>query len=225
MHSSSHSGATGDNLTRLGVPSLDGLVHLLIGRGVADSTLKAYIFGKNRYMEFCDHFCLFPLPVSEVILLRVVAYLASLGLSYQTVKLYLSAVRHLQIMSNLPDPSVAPYPRLNYALRGLHRRRDSSPVFQLCWQCWLRFTGFGHNHHPRLIMSCCGQHFAWNFWIYALGRCYLFVYEGFCLGHAYATRCSGGGFSYSTISHRNPLEAQQGIVAIWVQQQQQLNWG
>ena len=49
------------------------------------------------------------------------AHLASLGLS-QTVKLYRSAVRHLQIMSNLPDPSVALYPRLIYALRGLHRR-------------------------------------------------------------------------------------------------------
>ena len=72
--------------------------------------------------EFCDHFRLLPLPVSEVILLRFVAHVASLGLSYQTVKLYLSAVRHLQITSNLPDFSVASYPRLNYALRGLHRR-------------------------------------------------------------------------------------------------------
>ena len=101
---------------------MDRLVHSLIGKGVADSTLRAYISGKKRYMEFCDQFRLLPLPVDEVILLRFVAHLASLGLSYQTVKLYLSAVRHLQIMSDLPDPSVAAYPRLNYALRGLHRR-------------------------------------------------------------------------------------------------------
>ena len=39
---------------------------------------------------------------------------------------------------------------------------------------------FGHNHHPRLSKSCCGQHFAWDFWIYALGRIYLFIYEGIC---------------------------------------------
>ena len=95
MRSSSHSGATGDNHSRLGVPSLDGLVHSLIG-----TTLRAYTSGKKRYMEFCDHFRLLPLLVSEVILLRFVAHLASLGLSYQTVKLYLSAVRHMQIMSN-----------------------------------------------------------------------------------------------------------------------------
>ena len=48
--------ATGDNQTRLGVSSLDRLVHSLIGRGAADSTLRAYTSGKNRYREFCDHF-------------------------------------------------------------------------------------------------------------------------------------------------------------------------
>ena len=117
MRSSSHSGAIGDNQTRLGVPSLDRLVHSLIG-----TTLRAYTSGKKRYMEFCDHFCLLPLPVSEVTLLRFVAHLASLRLSYQTVKLYLSAVCHMQIMSNIPDPYVASYPRLSYALRGLRRK-------------------------------------------------------------------------------------------------------
>ena len=86
-----------------------------------NSTLRAYTSGKNRYRVFCDHFRLLFLPVGEVIHLHFVAHLASLGLSYQTVKLYLSAVHHLQIMCNLPDPSVASYPRLNYALRGLRR--------------------------------------------------------------------------------------------------------
>ena len=54
-------------------------------------------------------------------LLHFVAHLASAGLSYQTVRLYLSAVRHLQIMSDLPDPCIAAYPRLYYTLRGLRR--------------------------------------------------------------------------------------------------------
>ena len=116
--------------------------------------------------------------------MRFVAHLALLGLSYQTVKLYLSAVRHMQIMSNLPDPSVALYPRLSYALRGLRRRlvrRDSSPVFQLCWKYLLRFTGFVHNHHPRLSMSCCRQHFVWD----SLDLCAKAnLLEGICLRHA-----------------------------------------
>ena len=74
MHSSGHSGATGDNQIRLVVPSLDGLVHSLIG-----TTLRAYTSGKKCYMEFRDHFRLLPLPVSEVILLCFVAHLALLG--------------------------------------------------------------------------------------------------------------------------------------------------
>ena len=74
MRSSGHSGATGDNQTRLMVPNLDGLVHLLIG-----TMLRAYTSGKKRYMEFCDHFRLLSLPVSEVILLCFVAHLAVLG--------------------------------------------------------------------------------------------------------------------------------------------------
>ena len=105
------------------------------------------------------------LAIRRMRLVRFVAHLALLGLSYQTVKLYLSAVRHMQIMSNLPDPSVALYPRLSYALRGLRRRlvrRDSSPIFELCQKYLLRFAGFVHNHHPRLSMSCYRQHFVWD---------------------------------------------------------------
>ena len=193
MYSSSHSGATGDNQTRLGVLSLDGLVHSLIG-----TMLRAYTSGKKRYMEFCDHLCLLPLPVSEVILLHFVAHLASLGLSYQTVELYLSAVRHMQIMCNLPDPSATSFSRLSYALRGLRRwlvRRDSSPVFQLCWKCLLRFTSFGHNHHLRLSLCCCRQLFVWD----SLDLCtWANLLEGICLRLAYATGCSGE-FSYNAI--------------------------
>ena len=32
----------------------------------------------------------------------------------------------MQIMSNLPDPSVASYPTLSYALRGLRRRSGTA---------------------------------------------------------------------------------------------------
>ena len=155
MRSSGHSRATGDNQTRLGIPSLDGLVHSLIG-----TTLRAYTSGKKRYIEFCDHFCLLPLPVSDVILLRFVAHLALLRLSYQTVKLYLSALRHMQIMSNIPDPSVASYPRLNYALRGLRRKvgeKGQLTNLPFMLEKLAKIQWFGHNHHPCLSMSCCGH--------------------------------------------------------------------
>ena len=100
---------------------MDRSVRWLINWRVADSTLRSYTSGKKRYLEFCSHCHCRPLPVSEMRLLHFVAHLASASLSYQTVRLYLSAVRHLQIMSDLPDPCIAAYPRLNYALRGLRR--------------------------------------------------------------------------------------------------------
>ena len=43
------------------------------------------------------------------------------SLSYQTIRCYLSALRHLQIMSGLPDPSLNSFPRLDYALKGVRR--------------------------------------------------------------------------------------------------------
>ena len=103
------------------IPDLDRSVRWLINRGVADSTLRSYTSGKKRYLEFCSHCHCRPLPVSETRLLHFVAHLSSAGLSYQTVRLYLSSVRHLQIMSDLPDPCITAYPHLNYALRGLRR--------------------------------------------------------------------------------------------------------
>ena len=106
---------------RLGVSGLDRLVCALVDRGVAASTLKAYAAGKRRYLSFCAQFGLQPLPVSEVLLLRFVAHLVQLGLAPPSIRLYLSAVRHMQITEGMSDPALASTPRLNYALRGLKR--------------------------------------------------------------------------------------------------------
>ena len=69
--------------------------------------------GKWRYLNFCQLCGLQPPPLVESMLLRFVAYLASSGLSYQTGRLYLSAVRHLQILCIRQDPLLE--------LKGLHR--------------------------------------------------------------------------------------------------------
>ena len=100
---------------------MDSTVRALIDQGIAKSSLTSYESGKRRYLSFCAQFGCCPLPVNETTLLRFVAYLFSSSLSYQTVRLYLSAVRHLQIVNNLPDPALASYCRLNYALRGIRR--------------------------------------------------------------------------------------------------------
>ena len=54
------------------------------------------------------------------------AFLFRSSLSYQSIKSYLSAVRHLQIVSGYPDPSLSSLPRLSYALKGIQRGRPTS---------------------------------------------------------------------------------------------------
>ena len=63
------------------------------------------------------------LPVTEPHLCSFVSLLADQGLKYRTVKVYLSAIRHLQISAAQPDPfGGAPMARLEYVLRGIKKR-------------------------------------------------------------------------------------------------------
>ena len=93
----------------------------LINRGVAESTLNSYGAGKGRFLTFCHQCGYRPFhAVSELLLLKFVAFLVQESLSYQTIKHYL--VQHFQF----PDPAMTTSPCLNYALNGI-RRDYSSP--------------------------------------------------------------------------------------------------
>ena len=60
--------------------------------------------------------------MSESLLCAYVSHLADQGLKHSTLKVYLSAVRYLQIASGLGDPfgGVA-WPRLDYVMRGIKK--------------------------------------------------------------------------------------------------------
>ena len=60
-----------------------------------------------------------PMPASESILCKFVAYLAMADLSHSTIKWYLSAVRHLQIEEEKGDPRISQMARLEQVLRGI----------------------------------------------------------------------------------------------------------
>ena len=53
-----------------------------------------------------------PLPLQESVLCSFVSYLAVQGLRYRSIKVYLSAVRHMQIEANFPDPFTLTMARL-----------------------------------------------------------------------------------------------------------------
>jgi hypothetical protein len=76
---------------------------------------------------FCTQFSLTPLPVSEDTLCRFVAFLSEVPISYNSIKSYLSAVRHLQISSGYPDPAITPSARLDYVLKGVRRMGRHTP--------------------------------------------------------------------------------------------------
>ena len=62
------------------------------------------------------------MPITEHTLCTFAAHLAKDGLSHQTIKLYLSAIRHYHILAGQGDPFAGdPFPLLQYVLRGIKR--------------------------------------------------------------------------------------------------------
>ena len=60
------------------------------------------------------------LPLTEATLSKYVVYLAKQKLKHQTIKVYLSALRHLQISQGQGDPFLpGAFPRLEYILKGI----------------------------------------------------------------------------------------------------------
>ena len=59
------------------------------------------------------------LPVSETQLCQFCAFIADQGLSHQTIKCSLSAVRYHQIFSGLPDPGICRMVRLEQLLKRI----------------------------------------------------------------------------------------------------------
>ena len=88
---------------------------------LAPSTHRSYESAKRRYSQFCLLNKLTPLPLTEYNLCIFAAYLANSGLAHQTIKCYLSAVKHLQIESGMGDPSMSSMPKLEHVLRGIKR--------------------------------------------------------------------------------------------------------
>ena len=93
--------------------------------GLAPSTQKSYGAALKCFHTFCNKYnILAPFPVTEHLLCCFAAYLADEGLSPQTGRSYLSAVRSMQISLGLPDPRErSAMPALNRVLAGIKRMR------------------------------------------------------------------------------------------------------
>lgn len=97
-----------------------------IQAALAPSSQRTYGSAQNRYLRFCSTLSLQPLPVSEHQLCQFAAHPADENISHSTIKSYLSAVRHLQIASDLPDPSIASMPKLEGVMKGIKSLQSKS---------------------------------------------------------------------------------------------------
>ena len=102
---------------------LEESVRHFFTKGLAESTQRTYLSGKKRYLSFCARAGVSAVPAEEKLLCSFVAFLAKEGLKYRTIKVYLSAIRHLHIEQALPDPFAgSPMARLEYVTRGIKKQ-------------------------------------------------------------------------------------------------------
>ena len=112
--------------TGLDLSQLDGTVQFFCAKGIAPSTHHTY---QSALRKFCSQYNIVsPFPVSEAILCYYASYLASQKLSPQTIKAYLSGIRHMQITLGLPElKEFSSLPRLRLDQSGIKRVHVHNP--------------------------------------------------------------------------------------------------
>ena len=107
----------------LDIRDLDPTVQYFCEQGIATTTRKTYQSAIRRFSEFCSLYnVLTPFPVSEAHLCNYASFLAIQKLSPQTIKVYLAAIRHMQITMGLPEPrEFSLMPQLWLVQSGINR--------------------------------------------------------------------------------------------------------
>ena len=75
--------------------------HQFLAAGLATSTMTTYLAGKQRYVKFCNMAKFWVTPATESTLILFATHLATAGISHASIKVYLSAVRHMYILWGL----------------------------------------------------------------------------------------------------------------------------
>ena len=90
-----------------------------------------YSSAQRRYLSFCQSYQIPPLPLSESSVCLFAAFLAHQGLKSQSISVYLSSLRHLQVSSGFSPPRRCDWPRLQYVLKGIARCQPQAPLRRL----------------------------------------------------------------------------------------------
>ena len=84
--------------------------------------------GQVRYLNFCNKFSINPLPLTDRSLCLFAAFLANEGLRAQSISVYLSAVRHLQIAAGFQAPPLASIRAKGYQTLSDPLRENSTSI-------------------------------------------------------------------------------------------------
>ena len=112
---------------------LDPAVHHFCEQGIAPNTNKTYQSALHRFAQFCSMYSILtPFPVSESLLCYFATHLPCQQLSPQTVKVYMAAIRYMQITKGLPEPrEYSSMPRLRLVQSGIQRAHASKQAAKI----------------------------------------------------------------------------------------------
>ena len=98
-------------------------LHHFSEQGIAQTTNKTYKSALHKFACFCSTYnVLTPFPVSKSLLCHFATYLACQQLAPQTIKVYMAAIRYMQITLGLPEPcEYTSMPRLRLVQSGIQR--------------------------------------------------------------------------------------------------------
>ena len=141
------------------------MVRFYFNKGLAPSSQRTYKSAQERFLKFCHQKNFTPIPVTQTLLCSYVSYLAHDGLKHATIKVYLSAVRQLQISQGQRDPFGGEvWPQLDQVMRGIKRvgaekgitKRERLPIspgiLSQLKQVW---SPSGHTHNTKMIWAAC----------------------------------------------------------------------
>eukprot|EP00794_Sanderia_malayensis_P005038 gene5038-biopygen4099 len=127
---SSASGHTPEFPQSVAFSALDQGWQNLMANSLAANTQKTYASAQKRFIAFCAEYGFLnrhgsPFPVSELTLLRFISSLSP-SCKASSIKVYLSAVRALQLRHGFCDP-LDGCVRVPMAIRGLRRQQAAPP--------------------------------------------------------------------------------------------------
>lgn len=144
---------------------MDPSVQQYLAHSLAPATVSTYRSATSRYLRFCTHHGLHPLPLCASTVTRFAAHLADSNMVFGTIKAYLSGIRFFQIRNGLPDPCLGSIPLLNYVLRGIHRLGPGAPrsprlpitpgILRLLLDAWSHAPDDARHDSVMLWAACC----------------------------------------------------------------------